>query len=80
MKIFSTLWKFLLKKLSDSQTKRDTIKAQKTAYKTVGKKMRKARMQHKRINGKAAYRSEFNKEMKKVKENEADRLFIIGSL
>lgn len=73
MSLFSAIGKTILLSFSDSKKSRDTKRAHNRAFASTGKKMNAAKKQHRHIDGKATYKSEYQKEMKTVNENARSR-------
>lgn len=66
MSLFSAIKKTVLLSLSDRKKNFDTKRAHQKAFASTGKKIKYANSQHRRIDGKATYRSEYRKEMATV--------------
>lgn len=73
MSLLSAIGKTILLSISDAKKSHDTKRAHNQAFKNTGKKMSIAKKQHRHIDGKATYKSEYKKEMKTVNQNARSR-------
>ena len=66
MNLFSAIGKGIARLINDTHAERQRQKAGEVAFNRVGKKMKKARKNHKRINGSKMYRMEYQKELRRI--------------